>query len=564
MECRHGSEFLTKQNYFDMIDYLASQKVNRFTIGVYGCWGIQYDDRPMEYLYVPLKDFPEIKTPKIIKYYSVKQQKWICQDQLLPTMYEEDYLGELMAYAKKRNIVIKPLFNSLGHNTLIPRMIPEIAAKDENGKSKDIGFCTRNEKTYEVMFTIYDDIIERYLIPNGLDEIQIGLDEVGPSYICHCEQCEGISHRDLMVEYIIRLCKHLKEMGMKRIHIYHDMLFHHFDTINEELKQRFVEEGIYDEVVMDWWSYEDPKDIFYGRTADVNSIFHSIVKPFTGYYHWTIPTDSNENIRACAKLAKERGFEGMETYSSFEYCFDKNYRTLADVAWNAEEAEKLEAFDLRYAHRFYPDDTAKAVDAFRAMADIMKDESRQMYMNRICYRFEYYFFCYRRGDKNHIIHQNFPGDAFKRLAEEESVYIPYFDYLKEKSALALNFFENNSNHSLINSIWQLTARHYYTVSDEYLSLYGMQKAYDQGLADDYTVIKELERLISQREQLMELAEEVRIPATAYTYLRNMSMFRQFMLDLLAYFKAEHAAGRKPVLNLMDLSYVTGKEFEFIR
>lgn len=361
MECRYGSEFMTKEDWFDVIDYMAAMKSNQLTIGVYGCWTVQYDNRDMQYLYVSITKYSKLNTPKNIKYYSVDQRRWIHEDNILPTMFEQDFFGELIAYGKRKNVTVKPLFNSLGHNTLIPRAFSEISAKNEKGESSGFGFCTNNDKTYEVMFSIYDEIIEKYLAPNGIADIEIGLDEVGKEYICHCEKCEGKAHSELMVEYIIKLCKYLKSKGMKRIYIYHDMLYHEFDIINEELKQRFVSEGIYDEVVIDWWSYEDPKHLFLDNAEGVNNIFHSVMKPDTGYYHWAIPTENNENIRACTKMAKNLGFEGVESYSSFEHCYDKNYLTLADVTWNTDNVDDPDEFDERYAAGHYPDSISKAV-----------------------------------------------------------------------------------------------------------------------------------------------------------------------------------------------------------
>ena len=40
--------------------------------------------------------------------------------------------------------------------------------------------------------------------------------------------------------------------------------------------------------------------------------------------------------------------------------------------------------------------------------------------------------------------------------------------------------------------------------------------------------------------------------------------KQLMLDLLAYFKSEVKAGRKPKLDMTDLSYISSKAFEFLR
>jgi len=560
MECRYGSEFMTRQDYFDMIDYMVSMKSNQLTIGVYGCWSVQYDDRKMQYLYIPIKKYPELKTYKNIKYYSARDKKWVHKDNLLPTMFEEDFLSDVIAYGKERHMTVKPLFNSLGHNTLIPEVFPEICAKDENGNPSGFGFCTNNEKTYEVMFSIYDEIIERYLKPNGIVDIHIGLDEVGKPYICHCEKCEGKEHSYLMTEYIIKLCKYLKAKGMKRIYIYHDMLYHEFNIVNEELRDRFKKEGIYDEVVLDWWTYEDPKHLFWDKAEGVNNLFHSVIKPDTGYYHWTLPTENNENIRACVKMAKGLGFEGVESYSSYEKCYDKNYLTLADVSWNSDNVDNMAEFDERYAYRHFRDNVNGAVDAFRLLFDIMRDETGEMYMNRACYKLDYYFYCYRREGKIH----NFPGEAYKLISENEETFVNYLDFLKTKATAALQYFENCGQSSEICDIWRLTAKQYVTLADEYLTLYGLNKAYDKGEVTPLHVLAELGRLLKNREEIMLLAENTRIPATSYTYLRNMSVFRQYILDLKIYFEKEINEGRRPKLDMLDLQYATGEKFKFLQ
>ena len=562
IECRYGTEFLTLKNWCDFIDYLAKMKVNTLTIGVYGCWEWQYDTRRMEYLYVPIKKYPELVTPKNIKYYSVREGKWVHKDNVIPYMYAEDFLGDVIAYAKRKNILVKPLFNSLGHNTLIPRMIPETSAKKEDGTPTNFGFCTNNPRTYEVMFDIYDEIIDRYLLPNEVYDIQIGLDEVGSRYICHCEKCRDKTHAELMVEYIIKICKHLKSRGMKHIYIYHDMLYHHFNIVNEELRDRFIAEGIYDEVVLDWWSYDDPKNLFWGKADGVNNLFHSVIKPDTGYYNWVIPTENNENIRACAKKAMELSFEGMETYSSLEYCYDKNYLTLADVAWNNSGIDDRAEFDERYAYRNYPNNSAKALNVFEELFEAMRDETRENYLNRVCHRFEYYFYCYRSRDTLEI--KDFPGGAYKLLKDKEETFLPYLEYLKEKAMPAVEFFKNSGNSSQLNDVWLLISTHYYCIADEYLTIYGLYKSYNKGLADEFEVIRELERLVAQRERLMLLAEKVRIPANSYTYLRNMTVFRQVMLDLLRYFKNEVKGGRKPKLDVTDWKYVQSRAVDFLR
>ena len=92
----------------------------------------------------------------------------------------------------------------------------------------------------------------------------------------------------------------------------------------------------------------------------------------------------------------------------------------------------------------------------------------------------------------------------------------------------------------------------------------MDKSYNGGEIDAKAVVCELERLITAREKLMLMGEEVRIRANRYTYLRNMSVFRQFMLDLLRYFKTELAAGKAPRLDVTDLAHVQSKAALFLR
>ena len=562
LECRYGSEFMTQEDYFSFIDDMAKVKANQLTIGVYGCWSRQYDDRKAEYLYVPIKKFPHIKTEKNIKYYSVKEKKLIHHDNLLPKMFEEDFLSDVISYGKKRNVKIKPLFNSLGHNTLLPSVFPEISSVNENGESSGFGFCTSNEKTYEILFGIYDEIIDRYLLPNEVFEFHIGMDEVTKGYICHCEKCNGKEHKELMIKHILRLCKYLKSRGIRKIYIYHDMLYNEFNIVNEELKRLFVEEGIYENVVLDWWSYDDPKHLFWDKKDGVNSIFHSIIKPFTGYHNWSIPGENNENVRACAALAKKLSFEGIEAYGSFERCYDKNYLTVADVAWNADNVENSDDFNERYAYKYYPDDVTKALEAFNALSDIMKDETGENYMNRICFKFDYYFYSYHKAKKTYP--QNFPGDAFKLICENESEYIGYFKWLFEKSSLALAFFKNSDCRDDINKVWYLTALQYYTMSDEYLTVYSLWKRYSEGKCDVSEIVNVLERLIEQREEIMLLAENVRISATNYMYLRNMSVFRQYLIDLKNYFENETNENETLKFDICDLRYLLSDNFKFLQ
>lgn len=551
VECRFGTEFMTRENWFEAIDYFASMKNNQLTVGVYGCWTEQYDAEVSQYLYLPIQKYPELKTPKSVRYYSARDQKWVSRKNILPTMFKEDYFGEIIAYGKKKNVTVKPLFNSLGHNRLLPSVFPEISAKREDGTPSGFGFCTRSPRTEEILFDIYDEIIDRYLVPNGIDSIQIGMDEVGAPYICHCPLCRDSSHEEIMVEFIIKLCQHLQGRGMKHIYVYHDMLYNSFNCVNEQLKQRFTDAGIYDNVILDWWTYEDPKHLFWDKAEGVNGLFRSTIKPFTGYYHWAIPTESNPNIRACATIAREKGFEGIEAYSSFEYCYDKNYFCLAEAAWNTDAVMNEEDFDARYAKFRFPRSAERAKQALAAMSLAMRDETEKSYMNSACERLEYYFYCYHRGQP--LTRKPFPGAVFENyLIKERDRFKNYLAMLYNTSGTAIEFFERESlDRGFFNDVWLLTAKHYRALSDEYTVLLSLHDQSAARALDPIRAIEELDRLLVQREILMNLAETVRFPAAQYTYLRNMSVFRQVLIDLRDGIAKALQNGDSPTVDLVN-------------
>ena len=56
---------------------MASMKQNQLCISVYGCWCVQYDGRVSEYLYLPVKRYPQLKTPVVSRYWSPGRGGWI-------------------------------------------------------------------------------------------------------------------------------------------------------------------------------------------------------------------------------------------------------------------------------------------------------------------------------------------------------------------------------------------------------------------------------------------------------------------------------------------------------
>lgn len=564
MECRYGTDLMTEEDWKEAIDYLSDMKFNAIVMSYYNCWEYQYDGDRVEYLYFNMKKYPELKTPKKKKFYSVKEKKWINEVVNIPLAENEGSIRRIAEYAKTKNIALIPGVATLGHNALIPRMIPETSAVKENGEITGSGFCTASPKAYEALFDLMDEYIDNISTPLGIDSFQTGLDEVMWWDDCHCPVCSSREKSDILFDHLIKVATHLKSKGVKRIIVSHDMLFKYSERL-EELKERLIKEDLYDRIVIDWWTYTDT--LFRGeseKAAEVASKFKGVTLCMTGYMNWTLTGDNNINVRNCATFSKNNNFEGMSSYTTYDKAFDKNYLTLAEVSWNTDTIENVDDFNERYAYRYYPEDSARAVSAFSSLEKIMHNPNS--FLPKMT-DFDYYRFSYRNLEKPNEIPTGkdaFPGKSYLQLVEKPEESFTALEASKNCAASALTFLESNGNSSYMNKVWTLTAKQYEVHANEYLTIFGLAKQYKEGACSAFEVISALDTLISEREELMAFAEDVKAPSTAYTYLRDMSIFRQIMIDLRDYFKSEISAGRKPHFDVTDWSNITGKALDFLR
>lgn len=361
VECRWGPDNMTMDQWKEAVDSLAAMRMNIMSIGLYNNWPIQYDRKISEWMLAPLESAPRLKTPKLVNYYSPSRKENV-RLEYVPRMYEEDLFGEIIKYAKSRGIIVRPHFNTPGHNTQIPRNYPETSAKFPDGTPKLYGFCMSNPATYEIMFAIFDEICDRYLLPNGIDMFHIGLDEVYPLVgmnedmplkridpWCECPDCLKSTPEDQFVEYAVRLAKHLKDKGINHIGMWHD----HFERggrMNEELARRFEAEGLKDNIIFHWWRYGD----FFDTTMPELG-FRRWVTPMTGYFYWMSYQDHLRNCFLAVEKGVEEGAEGTEAYGVWHKSYHQHYALLAAKSWNSENWPDIHSFRLEYAKILFGD-----------------------------------------------------------------------------------------------------------------------------------------------------------------------------------------------------------------
>ncbi len=370
IESKWGPDLMGLQDWRDLIDYLAGLKFNSLGIGIYCCWCVQYEGKRTEFLMVPFPDHPELQTPKTIQYYSAKDGEWRALS-YLPPMFEEDFFGEVVAYAKSRNITVRPHFNGPGHTTLIPTTHPEVAAKSAAGNPEPYGYCLSNPQTYELLFELWDSVIDRYLTPNGVDWFHMGLDEIWVSVgvdeddperavdpWCKCADCRQSSPNELLTEYVIKATQHLASKGMNNITIWNDHLAH-YGLLNDELVAKLEQAGVRDKVILQWWRYDEP---VLEIPSDLG--LRAWTTPMPGYYFWLFTQSYTSNIYPHLALGYRAGAEGTDAYCVFDPAYDRNYTCLAEYAWNQTSSGDLYQFKSRYARKVMGTSGFDAVEPF--------------------------------------------------------------------------------------------------------------------------------------------------------------------------------------------------------
>ena len=311
---------------------------------------------------------------------------------------------------------------------------------------------------------------------------------------------------------------------MKSVYIYHDMFFR-FGVIGKDMYQRFVDADVADVAVIDWWSYSRDEALFDGG-KELDTSFRGIIKPFNGYYHWQTPMEYNDSIYGCAKRAKKYGFEGIESYSSFEYCYDRTFKYQADLSWNINELENREFFYDRYAYDFCPDDYDNAKAALNSTRIIMEALLSPNYMNSL----DYYWYSYK-GLRDKEYPTNFPGGIFEKILSNYDLYSNYCRNTVAEAKKAVDFFKNNrKSDSFMNDTWLAVAMHYYNNANFFITVVDLYKN-EASKCEIYNTFKDL---LERQEEFMLISEKARIEANMYIYQRNHTIIRQFILDVLKY------------------------------
>jgi len=583
MECRFGSNLMTLADWKAVVDDMVSMKLNQLVVALYGCWCVQYDGIISEYVYIPIPQYPLLKSDVIKRYYSPKEHKWINETVEVP-MVKEDFFGDLIAYGKTRGVEVLPLWNSYGHNTLIPRMYPNVSARIDD-KPTGHGFCVSNPETYEMLYSIFDHIIDTYLKPNGIESFHIGMDEVrnelatdvndiykSISPWCECDACKQYTNEEKFINHAIKLISHLKSRGMKNVYIYSDMMTHIIDPA--KFKKLLVEHDLMDVTVIDWWTYSNHKENLMFQTMRPDLGIRATIKPWNSYYHWNISFNAVPNVQMLSELAnKEANAEGLQSYSAWDRVCDRNHVSMADYSWNFAGTGDISTYNDRYAYRAFGARWEEARRAIELMDRLTDDrhggtEGNDAIGNRaVLQMMAYYTFSYVNVGKPYP--RNYPGESMTNLLANRALYEARLQEIVQMAQEALAIFESLAADADCDT--DLARRfacevgNYLALAKDFLALLAIHdlmaesKRTAQTSAKIAAIAKERKNARLSLMLKMELVKEAfLIPS----HLRNQSIYLMVFADIEAYVNS--TAPEALELDVCDLRNIGSKAFFKLR
>ncbi|MHB0876688.1 MAG: family 20 glycosylhydrolase [Anaerolineae bacterium] len=542
IESKWGPDLMNLRDWEELVDYMAALKMNALGVGVYCCWGVQYEGKRTEFAMVPFPGHPEIQTPKTIRYYSAKEKQWKALS-YLPPMVEDDFFGDLVAYAKSRGIIVRPHFNGPGHTTLIPHTHPEVAAKDEAGKPTGYGYCLSQEATYDLLFELWDSVIDRYLTPNGIDWFHMGLDEIYPvtgtdeedpersvDPWCKCPECRGREHADLLADYVVRATQHLIAKGMRNITIWNDHL-EHSGMLTPDFVAKLETAGVKDNVILQWWRYNEPV-----LEIPTDLGLRAWTTPMPCYWFWLLYEDLTANIYPHLHLGYRAGAEGADAYATFDPAFDRNYYCLAEYAWNQTTVGDIYQFKSKYAEKVMDARGYDAVEAF--------EKFDQAYGNLSAVRSTldmllYYWHSYSRA------RSQYPRNVVRQLLNDGLRAMGMYRGCRTNLQRAHALFSERRNQApdpaLIDE-YLFECERLMAVVDAYDAiLAGVKQTREALKAGDAEALKQglaaagdtFAKGLTAMDSMMAFGEEVKKHYLLPQILRDLSVLRQYLAELVA-------------------------------
>ncbi len=239
------------------IDIYSTFKLNLLGVGIYDCLPgtrLPEADKPGEFLFPTVSDPPSNNDPHSetrYRYFNVKYDRWYDKTEA-SLMFQEDFFGDVVTYAKERGMVVFPVFNILGANTLLPRLIPAISARNAKGKPTGAGLCMAGGAARDALAKYLEAFMEKYF-PDGVEYFHIGtLASLKDESPCQCAKCKATARPKLLAEYLEFLVECLTAHGVGKVIMGANLLFPKTGFAASALGLLLKKAALKGKLVIDW------------------------------------------------------------------------------------------------------------------------------------------------------------------------------------------------------------------------------------------------------------------------------------------------------------------------
>lgn len=379
-----GTDRMELSDWQRFLDRMGQLKFNTVGVSIYGCWDIHHEGARSEYLFTPLREFPELTSP----------QRMVTWDpatggetefRYLPKMFEHDFFGEVARYAAQQGIELVPHLGGPGHSTLIPRLVPELSALDERGEPTGYGYCVSRPAARDALARLVRCLARQHLVPSRIRRLHVAADEYYPirnvdprdrkrtvSPYCRCAGCAALTPGQMLIEYLLQVGEVLAPEGVTMVH-WQDTLVR--EGVLDEYLDR-IEAADLPRPTIAWWKYNDPVPTPDASRTETWSC------PTTGLAAFLFHQDFSPNIEMAVRRGHRAGATGAFAYTLPDPADHMNYAFLADMAWNLEASDGAAAFPQRWARYICdkPDDVTAARHALTVASNITSCYPLMMYV----------------------------------------------------------------------------------------------------------------------------------------------------------------------------------------
>jgi hypothetical protein len=436
VENKWGPDRMKLPDWCLLIDRLSALKLNRLGIGLYGCWGnCRFEGSLTEFLQVPVPEHEELRKEHHLRWYSPDFSRWNDQTYLSP-MFEENFLAEVVNYGREKGVTVMPFVNSLGHNTLIPRLLPAVSAKDKSGTPRGLGYSIADPATRRFIEGFYGSIIERYF-PGGIDYFHIQLDEVLPdnpdpadpgreaSPWCQARVSAKHTDEENLRDYLLWLVSMLTTKGVRHVVMWNDQLTRHMKVLNEAFIRQLDKAGLKNRLILHWWWYsnealDEQTHVKLGAKLGLDGW----VAPMTGYYNWMRYDYRRPNIERMLGMAHAEGASGAVSYAVHDPGYTDHEALLAGYAWSGMEGGSADEVQEKWAECF-----GVGREAYLSATEAIIKASTEIPALAHTYHYTYTY-----HSKDLPWPRPYPEEALDKLAAMKGVNVPA--QLREAAALA--------------------------------------------------------------------------------------------------------------------------------